>query len=66
MTKSVDALRGILLKGMIILIYLLITFVFFLGWNIKYIIVQQAFLVTFIWTIIFLALTVIIFNFRRV
>ncbi|UJR30301.1 hypothetical protein I4U23_017838 [Adineta vaga] len=48
-TKAIEAMRGILLKG----------------WGIEHLIVQQAFVVTFIWTIGFLILTLIIFNCRR-
>ncbi|CAF2421967.1 unnamed protein product [Rotaria sp. Silwood2] len=49
MTKAIDAMRGILLKG----------------WCIKHLIVQQAFMVTFIWSMGFLILALIIFNCRR-
>lgn len=65
-TKATEALRGILLKGNTMLIYVKITF--FLscaGWGIEHLIVQQAFLVTFIWTLFFLLLTLFIFNCRR-
>ncbi|CAF4382384.1 unnamed protein product, partial [Adineta steineri] len=34
-------------------------------WDISYLIVQQAFAVTFIWTMLFLILTIVIFNYRR-
>jgi len=49
MTKAIEAMRGILLKG----------------WGIEHLIIQQAFLVTFIWTMFFLILTLFIFNYRR-
>ncbi|CAF1004312.1 unnamed protein product [Rotaria sordida] len=49
MTKAIDAMRGILLKG----------------WSIKHLIVQQGFIVTFIWSMVFLILTLLIFNCRR-
>ncbi|CAF4275858.1 unnamed protein product, partial [Rotaria sp. Silwood2] len=50
MTKAIDAMRGILLKG----------------WCIKHLLVQQAFMVTFIWSMGFLILALIIFNCRRI
>ncbi|CAF1292196.1 unnamed protein product [Adineta steineri] len=49
MTKAIEAMRGILLRE----------------WNMNYLIVQQAFAVTFIWTMLFLILTLVIFNYRR-
>ncbi|CAF1087228.1 unnamed protein product [Adineta ricciae] len=49
MTKAIEAMRGVLLKG----------------WDIKHLVVQQAFVVTSVWTICFLILTLLIFNYRR-
>ncbi|CAM4940454.1 unnamed protein product [Rotaria socialis] len=49
MTKAIDAMRGILLKG----------------WGIQHLVVQQAFWITSIWSMFFLILTLFIFNCRR-
>ncbi len=67
MTKAIDAMRGLLLKGKtILLIYIKINnFFSYLGWGIEHLVIQQAFWVTFIWAMFFLTLTLFIFNCRR-
>ncbi|CAF4823206.1 unnamed protein product [Rotaria sp. Silwood1] len=49
MTKAIDAMRGTLLKG----------------WCIQHLVVQQAFMVSFLWSMVFLILTLLVFNCRR-
>ncbi len=65
MTKANEAMRGVLLKGNNMMIYINITIFFWLGWGIEHLLIQQAFLVTFAWTMFFLILTLFIFNCRR-
>ena len=65
MTKAIEAMRGILLKGNVRRKKYSIDERFDLGWSIEYIAVQQAFLITFAWSMFFLILTMFIFNCRR-
>jgi len=71
MTKAIDAMRGILLKGNSIekIEFILNKMFFFYfkneGWSFEHEVTKQAFAVTFTWTTIFLIFTLFIFNCRR-
>ena len=66
LTKAIEALRGILLKGRRMLSHPQKQFFSsYQGWNFEHMIVQQAFLVTFIWAAFFFLATLLIFNCRR-